>query len=198
MARLVVLEDFTRSAAADAMPGIDNARLEAETLEAFDRGYAAGWDDASRAAEQDSAQALNALRLKLQDLSFTYHEARAHVMQSLAPLLEAISHHAVPEILRETLGARVVSILDDLATGSDGGEAELLVAPGEAAGVEAAIDGLVVFPVTIVEEDLLSPGQIQLRLGAAEVAVDLDEMRRTLNEALDALSTLNKDMLSHG
>lgn len=193
----VRLEDFGSIENGFTPAAIDGSRLEAERLAAFDKGYAAGWDDAVAAAEQEREASEAELRGRLLDLGFTFHEARTHVMLSMTPLLKAIVSQALPRLLSETLGARIVEELEGLAAGLGDAPVELLVPEGDAGLVETALQDHTAFPVEIREEETLTSGQLYLRLGASEREIDLTALGTRIDDALAALDNLNKAALTH-
>lgn len=195
----LVLEDFARpepvpdGPPSDATPAIDEARLAG-----FDAGYAAGWEDATRAAEEEASEAGVALRAKLQDLSFTFQEARVDVMTALRPLLSAIVASAVPRLVHATLGNRIEEILGDMAEERTTMDALLRVAPGRAAEIETALAGAGRFPLTIVEDPTLAPGRLRLSCANAERDLDLTDLQSRLDAALDALDAAHEETRQHG
>ena len=199
--RPLILEEFSLEAPEPApMPTevVDGERLEAERLEAYDKGYAAGWEDATSAAETLRAEQGQALDVRLEELAFTFHEARAHVMRALHPLLEAMVHSAVPKVLHDTLGARLTELVSDMAEEAADAEILVMAAPGEAEGVAAALEGRVRFPVSIHEEDTIASGMLHLRLGSSARELDMTAIETALANALSALDTINEETLSHG
>ena len=198
MGRILRLEDFGSGPEVPAPETTDGSRLEAERLAAFDQGYAAGWEDAHKAAAQEARDSDEAARSRLQDLGFTFHEARAHVMTALTPMLRAIVSHAVPQLIQRTLGQRLTEELEAMIEEAGEAEVEILVPVGDAAQVASAISEIRTLPVSIREDGALADGQIHLRLGRLEREIDLAELGRRLDDALSALDTLNKEALAHG
>ena len=167
-------------------------------LEAFDKGYAAGWDDATAAAERDAAASDQAVRARLEELGFTYHEARAHVMRSLTPLLHAIATTALPRIVRDTLGARLVEVGEDLAQDAAGGPITILTRTETREAVETALADTAAFPFHVETDDDLAEGHIRMSLGQSGRLIDTGAAARSLIEALSALDSLTEETLSRG
>lgn len=176
----------------------DGERLEAERLESFDKGYTSGWAEASAAAESAAEERGQVLDTRLDELAFTFHEARAHVMRELGPLLDAIVRTAVPRILHDTLGARLNELFTEMAEDAAEAEIQILTAPGEAEGVTAALKDRARFPVSVRDDDSLAPGTLQVRLGASARELNLNALETSLTDALEALDTLNEETLAHG
>ena len=197
--RPLILEDFASGPIQEIPVEVfDGERLEAERLEAFDKGHAAGWEEATATAESAAAERGQALDSRLEELAFTFHEARAHVMRGLGPLLDAIVRSAVPRILHETLAARLTELFTKFAEDAADAEIQILAPPGEAAGVAATLDGRARFPLSIREDDTLAPGTFHVRLGERARELNLDALETALAGALEALDTINEETLSNG
>lgn len=61
---------------------LDTSALEEARLASYDSGYAAGWEDATAAQSGDQSRIRAELARNLQALSFTYQEARSHVLRA--------------------------------------------------------------------------------------------------------------------
>lgn len=109
--RLEVFE-LTESGAAKAetVPVTEEARLQG-----YEQGYAAGWEDAVAAQSAEQARLQAELARNLQSLSFTFEEARVHVMAALGPFLQQLVTRLLPEIARAALAPVVQETLLPLA-----------------------------------------------------------------------------------
>ena len=113
------------------------------------------------------------LARSLQALSFTYHEARAHVLGAMTPLIQAIVAQLLPELARETLAPIVLEALMPLAEDSAEAPVTLMLNPADRAAVAALLEQATGFPAVIHDEPALAEGQVMLRLGEQELRVDL-------------------------
>lgn len=153
---------------------MENAALEEERLAAFDKGYAAGWEDAAAAQSDDQARIRADLNRHLQSLGFTYQEARSHVLTALRPLLLDIVAKLLPEVARETLAPIVLETLMPLAEEMAEAPIGLVLNPAARPAVEALLTEATGLPLDLKEEPTLGEGQVYLRLGTTEARVDLD------------------------
>jgi flagellar assembly protein FliH len=149
---------------------------EDERLAAYEKGYAAGWEDAIAAQEGDALRLREDLSHNLRDLAFTFQEARAHVLRSLEPLLRAMVDRVLPEAARAGFGAAVVAEAAAAAGAAATTPVEILVAPENVAAVEAALGEDPALPVRLVADPLLAAGQARFRMGAEEGAFDQDAL----------------------
>lgn len=153
---------------------VESDALEEERLASFDKGYAAGWDDATAAQSDDQARIRADLARHLQSLGFTFHEARSHVLAALKPLLTQIVARLLPEIARGTLAPMVLETLMPLAESMADQPVALVLNPVARPAVETLIGQATGLPLDLREEPTLGEGQVYLRLGAEEVLIDLD------------------------
>ena len=107
-----MFEDFSATQVSGrADPVDDPAALKLE----FDKGYKAGWSDGSASERDERAEALSQLSSALQELQFTYFEARAHILKSLHPFLAEISKKLLPRVAEASLVPIVQEAVQDLA-----------------------------------------------------------------------------------
>ena len=181
------LEDFgTQSVTAS--PNYSEELLESERLEAFDKGYRAGWDDAIKAKADDTAQMSSDFAQSLQDLSFTYHEVHAQVFANLRPLFDEILQKILPDIARDTLGNHIADHLSQVAR--DLGTVEVMIAVAPGAGEQVthmANDAQVSLPMQVVETSDLRDGQAELRFAGREVSLDMADVTKQISQALEAV-----------
>lgn len=159
---------------------------EEARLAAFESGYKAGWDDAATHEASEQARIRADLARNLQLLSFTYHEARAAVLTSLAPLLHEIVARVLPELARETLAETVVARLLPLATSAANIPVELVCSADDQDTLSEALAEQDMLPVEITVDPLLVEGQVQLRFGSTEELIDLDGAITAISSAVTA------------
>lgn len=163
---------------------LDRSSLEEARLASYDSGYAAGWEDAAAAQSDDQSRIRADLARNLQALSFTYQEARSHILRALEPLFEAVIGKVLPELARRSLGGVVLERLMPLADGLSDAPVTLVVNPASRQSVEPLIVEATGLPLLIEEEPSLSEGQVYLRLGSSESCVDLDRATTEIVAAL--------------
>ena len=182
-----LLESFQDTALDDSRPiSMSELTLEEEKLEAFERGYKAGWDDAAKAQEEDRDRITSDFANNLQELSFTYQEAYGHLARALKPVLQQMVDSVLPGLARQALGPQIVEQLTELAAGAGRQEVEIVVSPGNAPLMRGLLDGKAGFPVRLVEESSLGEGQAYLRFGEFERQIDYAEVLAGIGRAVDA------------
>lgn len=159
---------------------------EQARLTAFESGYKAGWDDSATHEANEQARIRADLARNLQVLSFTYHEARAAVLTSLAPLLHEIVARVLPELARETLAETVISRLLPLASSAANVPIELICSADDRDTLSEALAGQDLLPVEITVDPLLIEGQVQLRFGSIEELIDIDGAIAAIANAVTA------------
>ena len=162
------------------------ATSEEQLLQAFDKGYRAGWDDAVKAKIQEQAHISDELANTLGDLSFTFNEARTHILAQLEPILRQMAARMLPEIAEKTLGPIVAETVLSLSKTAIDTPAEVVVHPENRVAIEAALPKLDDFPMRVREEPALSAGQALIKFGTLEKAVDLQSAVVEIEQAVEA------------
>lgn len=204
----LTLEDFSAfaanhevaSRAPESTPAtsLGQDEVEAARLEAYESGYRAGWDDAARTEAEDQSRIGAEFARNLQDLGFTFHEARAHVMQALEPLLTGMVDRVLPRLVSETIGQTIVEELMPLAAAAAGSPIEVIVCPANRPVVEDMLSRSDTVPFTLVDEPTLAEGQVYLRSGALERQIDFTEAVDRIGAAIGNLYQLNEKAFQHG
>lgn len=153
---------------------LDTMALEEAKLASYDSGYSAGWEDAAAAQADDQTKIGADLARNLQSLSFTYQEARLHVLRAIEPLMQEMVSRLLPVLARETLAPVVLEILMPLAEQMVDAPVSIVLNPASRGPVEELVAKISSLPIALVEEPSLGEGQVYLRLGAVETQIDLD------------------------
>lgn len=159
--------------------------VEELKLNAYERGYGAGWDDGGQRAEADETARRAAFIRQAEQLNFTYHEARAHVLAALKPLLVAMLESVLPTVARASVVPLVIEQLVPLANVAADAPIRLRIARGMRNEFEAAFQGLVLPPLELVEADDLAEGQAEFGFGALDTRIDLDHAARSATRAIE-------------
>lgn len=182
-----LLADFTAVPSGETRSCvISEESLEDHRLAAFEKGYAAGWEDALIAQGKDQAGVSAALSQSLEDFSFTYHEAKDQLMASLEPLFSTLVTSVLPQTLMEVLGHRIVEQIMDLSRDQLEQSAVITVAAGESAGLAALIPRDPAMPVTVKDDPTLGPGMALVKLGGQEREIDCTTFTETLQGTVKA------------
>ncbi len=80
---------------------MDASDIEDVRLQAYDNGYAAGWEDAATAAAQEQDRISSEIANNLQRLAFTFQEVRSHVLKSVQPVVTQIATQLLPQLAQE-------------------------------------------------------------------------------------------------
>lgn len=191
----LVLEDFDIPVAGRNL--IEASRLEEAKLEAFEKGYADGWEDAVAAAAEDQLRIGAELARNLQGLSFTYVEARSHVLRALEPLLHDMVAKVLPLAARASLGAILAETLLPMTRDLADAPIRIEINPAVRQTVAPLFQNTG-FPVEIVDEPTLGEGQAYLRLGEIARSIDLDGVIAAIAGAVSGYFTNQSEVRKHG
>ncbi|MBO9395430.1 hypothetical protein J7400_01975 [Shimia sp. R9_2] len=183
-----LFEDFGGITEPQPAPVEEAVGNEDEMLESFEQGYKAGWDDAINAKSEEHANMSAELERKLQDLSFTYHEAREAIVADMAPTIEKAIMTVLPELARQAIGALAVEQLNEIVRESSETPVVLSAAPDAFQPVIDVMPETPQFPVEVVRDESLGEGQIRFEFAERERLLDMSEVLDTVAEALKAFT----------
>ncbi|MCL4674748.1 MAG: hypothetical protein KJZ59_01655 [Pararhodobacter sp.] len=186
MAQPLRLEVFETPETPDGPVFLMPEQVEDIRLNAYERGYLAGWEDGANQSEADETTRRAAIARQVEQLSFTYHEARSHVLRALRPVFEAMVASVLPAAARASIIPLTIEHLLPLAQAAADEPVTLRVATGSLAAFEAAFEGLVLPPMTVVATDDLAEGQAEFEFGAMRSSIDLDHAADTIRRAIDS------------
>ncbi|MFZ1470066.1 MAG: flagellar biosynthesis protein [Paracoccaceae bacterium] len=172
--------------------------IEEAKLAAYEQGYKAGWDDSVAAQSEDQGRIGADLARNLQQLSFTYQEARSHILKAIEPLLEEMVNRLLPETARETLAPLVLEQVMPMAEELLDQPIHLVLNPAVRVPVETLIAQATGLPMHIEEEPTLPEGQVYIRLGATEAKVDLTRVTADIAAAVRGFFSLSQESNSNG
>jgi flagellar biosynthesis/type III secretory pathway protein FliH len=187
------LEIFDTVPAADGtlQPLVEAAAVEEAKVASFEQGYSAGWDDAVAAQQGDQDKIRADLARNLQSLSFTFQDARSHVLQSIRPLILEMVNRLLPEVAREALAPTVLDAVMPMAEGLADAPVTLVLNPANRSQVEGLVAQATGLPMVIDEEPSMPDGQVYIRFGTAETKVDLAQVTADIGLAVRSFFNLN-------
>lgn len=163
---------------------LTDVSLEELKLEAFEKGYQAGWEDALRAGEEDTRNVSADLAQSLRDLSFTFEEAHTAAVKSLKPLLDQMVTSVLPEIARKTLGMQITEQLHDLARTHGPQPVEIVTAPADQDLIQNMIGLTPPMQTSVTSEPSMAKGQVFIRLGDHQREIDVTHVLSGIEQAI--------------
>lgn len=182
-----LLEDFSVADPSDGVLKLmSEVALEDQRLESFEQGYSAGWEDAIHAQTEDHSRVTASLARKLEDLSFTYHEALTQMLGSVEPVFRTLTESVLPDILAQTFSQHIVEQLCDMARDQAAQPVSLVIPTGTSAALKPTLAQNFSMPVEIIEDATLDPGQACLRVGSAERELDSSHLLESIRGSVDS------------
>ena len=175
-------EDFTAPLKKDSTKKPDD-QLQSKLTEAFEHGYKAGWDDASRSVESENKRITADLARSLTKIGCDAEDIQADLLSGLEPVLNDIVAKILPTTAKGALGPRIIEILSPLIGAETNPNIQLVVHGGNKAEVETLLESAIEFPVQIKTEDTLGQGQVFVRVGGKEKSIDLDKVIEQIQAA---------------
>lgn len=149
----------------------------------YDKGYKAGWDDAIAEASDQDMQARAHCATALQEIDFTYFEARQHVTAAFQPLIEAIIGAVLPEAAQRALAPLVLEEVQKLTKASDM-PIEILCAPDALAELSALVETYANGPISVRTEETLAASQVQLQFDGGVSEIDVEQAAKAVKDAV--------------
>ncbi|RWR45423.1 flagellar biosynthesis protein [Sinirhodobacter ferrireducens] len=193
----VRLETFETDAGAPQPIEIAPAAFEEARFAAFEQGYSAGWDDAVAAQDGEAAQLRMQLCQQLQEMSFTFVEARRNLLVALQPLLLEMAAKVLPAAAREALPRIVVEQLLPLAGTVLDRPVTVVASPASLALLRALLPAAGL-PLTFAAEPSLGDGQAYLKFPDAETRIDLDGVTAAITAAIRSYFDATLQETDHG
>ena len=184
-----LFEDFGGITAPEPEPvAAESGGNEDELLASFEQGYKAGWDDAISAKSEEHASVSAELATRLNDLSFTYHEARESILADLAPTVEKAIMTVLPEVARQAVGALAVEQLNAIIRENSETPVVLSTAPDTYQPIIDVMPEDQKIPVEVVRDESLAEGQVRFEFAQRERLIDLSEVLEAVAEAMTAFT----------
>ncbi len=186
-------EDFSTKVVSNDPTVAPSTSLEEHTLESFEQGYKAGWDDAVEAQKDDQKRISADFSRHLQELSFTLTEARTQVIQSITPLLQEMVHKVLPKVSMAGLSQAILDQVVEIAKTHANTPIEIIVAPTNETALQHLIGDNSTLDVTVISEPSFAQGLASIRFAESEVKIDLDSVIQNFEVALSQFLTKNKE-----
>lgn len=199
MGQILQLEDFAAPDIAVAEPPatFDTAGLKQE---AFDSGYKDGWNDAFAEARTEESKARTAIAASLQEMGFTYFEARQHIMGSFKPLITSMVEAVLPQVSQAALVPLIQQEMEKLAQMVEP-PIQILCAAANEQELRAMVEECSTVPFEVQVEPTLLPSQVQLQFADGFSAIDTEatiaRIKQTIEEFF-APDQLNADLAQAG
>jgi flagellar assembly protein FliH len=177
---------------------LSESELEEVRLRAFEQGYKAGWDDAFKAQSNDQGRILSTLGRNLEDLSFTYQEALAHLNATIAPVLSAIVDRVLPAVFRDSVGHMIIQEAEGMIRDRTGKPVVIAVPQGVAETIRPLLDAGLAMPIVVEEDATLLDQQAMLRFGETEKEVDVARLIHEAQEIVGTFAYAAQKELAHG
>lgn len=182
-----LFEDFGENSSTDTNAAdISEDDLEDIRLAAFEKGYVAGWEDAIKNQEKEDSRISYGMAQRLEDISFTFYEARSQFSKDSGIILRMLSEKILPETLHGTLGQHLTYEMESILESLSPDSLTISVPEGNRLKVEKLLKLDIPVPLRIEEDFSLDNDQIVLRVADIEREIDIN---RFVNSMLDMIDT---------
>lgn len=195
---ILKLEEFNTQIVSDDPKLATSTSLEEHRLEAFEQGYKAGWDDAAAAQSDDQTRIKADFAKNLQELSFTYHQARGQILSSIEPLLKEMVSKVLPKLAYENLSQTIIDEVLSVAKTQTEAGIQVVISPSNRPALEQLVelqDGL---NITIIEEPSMADGLAYLRFADTEKHIDLDSVLTRYSQSVEGYFEQQEKVVANG
>jgi hypothetical protein len=131
---------------------------------------------------------------RLQDISFTYHEAQNKLAQGLKSLLMQFVTSLMPQAAHHGLGLQLIEQITTLINSQSENRIELAVAPDRHHHLDMLLRDRLSVPFSITPDPELSSEQAYLRVNDTEREINLDGVIESVKTAVEAAyHSINKE-----
>lgn len=187
------LEVFETPETPDSPALLMPEEIEDLRLNAYERGYVAGWDDGGKQTDADESTRRATIERRIEQLNFTYHEARGHLLKAIEPLIGAIVSCVVPAAARASVVPLAIEQLMPLAHAATEVPITLRISTGDRIAYETAFAGLILPPIDLVETGDLAQGQAEFTFGALETHIDLTHAAEAVRRAVTSFYLITNE-----
>jgi flagellar assembly protein FliH len=191
------LEEFSTKILSDDPKLMPETSFEEHRLEAYEQGYKAGWDDAATAQAEDNTRISADFARNLQELSFTYHEAKGQILESLEPLLKEMVVKILPAIAEKTLAHSIASEVLKIAKNHADINIEIVVSPLNRPALEALLENQNNLEISIVDEASMAHGLAYIRFANTEKQIDFESVLSRYLSLVDGFFEQQKKVASN-
>lgn len=199
MAVADLLQDFgTAIPGAESLNLVSASQQEEQSIRDYERGYAAGWEDALQLQAQEQNDLSQAIRESLGDLKFTFSEAHQQMLACVAPVFEAVVEHVLPDALNDQVGQLIVGELMQMVGHRDDFDIRICVSPGDGTRVRPVVADALGRESVIEEDPRLSAGEAILRVADTERILDVTAAMDGVRAALQGFAHEMSKEVQHG
>lgn len=194
-----LLETFEASDHAKKEPssGVDPAEVEKIRSEAYEAGYASGWEDAKNADSETRTRIEAEFERNIQNLVFTYSEAvdciRGELKSFVTAILEAFLPELIPDLTKEHVRGELLKIADEMVEAP----IEIVTAPDSRPLIEELLEKDFSHSINLIEDETLAPRQVYIRIAEREIEVNVSPLVDALRTQLKAVVETEQERTEH-
>lgn len=179
------LEDFCTKVVSNDPKLTPETSFEEHRLEAYEQGYKAGWDDAAAAQSEEKSRITADFARNLQELSFTYHQARGQILSSLEPLLMEMVSKVLPKLAAGHLAKSIVDEIMLIAKTHTNADVQIVICPVNRPAIEQLLESQDTLKITIIEEESMAEGLAFIRFGEIERQIDFENILNRFSQSVE-------------
>lgn len=181
-----------------SLESFDDEQVEDITAtEAFQQGYQEGLQAGIAQTAADAAALDAAFVQSLENIDFTYTEARSQLLGSLGPLLTTIVEKVLPHCVAEGFAGQLADMLLQAAAQDANAAITLHIHPSQRSAIEAATKDAAV-QISLHDDPQLDPHAAWIRQKRSETLLDVDSLLAAISETLGAIHHIENRTENYG
>lgn len=195
-----ILAEFGNSIPAKMLEDDQNGQATQELvfLEGFEKGYSDGWDDSAKAYEENIVSNSATLDSFLQNVSFTYEEAKDGVLSDLAPLFHQAIENVLTDAQKISFLPFVVQTIEGLFSGIPAPQIIVSLNNKHINALRALFSQNGGVSLTVNEDPTLDENMALIKMGHDEVEIDFDGYVTQVTSAISSFLTIHQDESQYG
>ena len=161
-------------------------------------GYGAGFAAGHAAARQEAASLETEFIKALDDIAFSYAEARRAVLQDLTPLFETIVERLCPLAAGDVFRAHALKALADAADADTDGPLCLYAHPEDTEALRGILNTGTVTHIDLIPDHTFPRHRLHIATAKAASTLDVTELLTSLETVLRSLVDINESEREHG
>ena len=188
MTRHPFLESFSRSTVLQSSEDEHEKEvLDALKNEAYENGYASGWDDALASNEAAKSRVEAEFERNIQNLSLTYIEAVTHVRSELQGFVDALVETLLPSLSSDLICLNLKSQLIDTGKQCISEPAQIIASQDCYQHVKTMLSSEFSSEFEVIQDQSLGRGQVFFKVGGKENQIDLESVLEGISIQLRAM-----------
>jgi flagellar assembly protein FliH len=179
----MIFEDFSAGPSAPDQSGSD----QGDSLEGYETGYKAGWDDALKSHQDSKTHISTSLAQNLEQIEFTLIEAKAEVIASIKPVLNEITNTLFPSLTNIALRDLIAGEIEAMLKTNSPTDVSIIVSEQDEATIATLLNSTnALSEISLVAKNTVGEGQAYISCNALQRKIDVGQALADIQSTIDS------------